>query len=97
MPVSGNQILWQKKNKKANTQVTPSNITVIGAGAIGLSWTALFLANGWKVTINDPREDIKTAVQEGIELMKPKSRRPGLFVSDLFKGLSFEADLEKSR
>ena len=79
-----------------NTQVSPSNITVIGAGAIGLSWTALFLANGWKVTINDPRADIKTAVQEGIELMKPSLAGLGYSVSDLFKGLSFEADLEKS-
>jgi ketoreductase RED1 len=33
-------------------------VTVIGAGAIGLSWTALFLANGLKVTVNDPRTDV---------------------------------------
>jgi ketoreductase RED1 len=80
----------------ANTQESPTNITVIGAGAIGLSWTALFLANGWKVTINDPRADIKTAVKEGLDQMKPSLAALGYSVSDLDKGLSFEADLEKS-
>jgi ketoreductase RED1 len=84
------------EKQEAKTQVTPSNITVIGAGAIGLSWTALFLANGWKVTINDPRPDIKTAVQEGLELIKPSLAAMGYSVSDLFMGLSFEADLEKA-
>jgi len=81
---------------KANTPESPSNITVIGAGAIGLSWTALFLANGWKVTINDPRADIKTAVKEGLDLMKPSLTSLGYSVSELDKGLSFEADLEKA-
>ena len=80
----------------ANTQEAPTNITVIGAGAIGLSWTALFLANGWKVTINDPRADIKTAVKEGLDLMKPSLVALGYSVSELDKGLSFEADLEKA-
>jgi len=81
---------------KANTQESPTNITVIGAGAIGLSWTALFLANGWKVTINDPRADIKTAVQDGLNQMKPSLAALGYSVSELDKGLSFETDLEKS-
>jgi ketoreductase RED1 len=85
-----------KEKTIANTQDSPSNITVIGAGAIGLSWTALFLANGWKVTINDPREDIKKAAHEGLELMKPSLAGLGYSVSDLEQGLSFEADLEKS-
>jgi len=79
-----------------NAEGQTSNITVIGAGAIGLSWTALFLANGWKVTINDPREDIKTAVQEGLELMKPSLAGLGYSVSEPGKNLSFEADLEKA-
>src|ERR1700754_5109933 len=82
---------------KRNTDLAAyQNVTVIGGGAIGLSWTALFLANGWKVTINDPREDIKTAVQEGLELIKPSLAGLGYSVADLFKGLSFEADLEKA-
>ena len=74
----------------------PTNITVIGAGAIGLSWTALFLANGWKVTINDPRVDIKAATLAGLEQIKPSLAGLGYSVSDLEKALSFEADLEKA-
>jgi ketoreductase RED1 len=80
----------------ANTQESPSNITVIGAGAIGLSWTALFLANGWKVTINDPREDIKATTLDGLAQIKPSLAALGYSVSELDKALSFEADLEKA-
>jgi ketoreductase RED1 len=73
-----------------------SNITVIGAGAIGLSWTGLFLANGWKVTINDPREDIKAATLEGLAQIKPGLAALGYSVSEFEKALFFEADLEKA-
>ena len=73
-----------------------SNITVIGAGAIGLSWTALFLANGWKVTINDPREDIKATTLDGLAQIKPSLAALGYSVSELDKTLSFEADPEKA-
>ena len=30
------------------------NVTVIGGGVIGISWTALFLAYGLQVTVSDP-------------------------------------------
>jgi ketoreductase RED1 len=73
-----------------------SKITVIGAGAIGLSWTGLFLANGWKVTINDPRADIKTAALDGLAQIKPSLAALGYSVTDFEKALSFEADLEKA-
>lgn len=43
--------------------------TIIGAGAIGLSWTALFLANGLHVTVNDPRPDIADATLAGLKEM----------------------------
>ena len=38
---------------------------VIGAGTIGLSWTALFAAHGLTVRVSDPREDLaeQTALQ----------------------------------
>ena len=73
-----------------------SKITVIGAGAIGLSWTGLFLANGWQVTINDPRQDIKAAALEGLAQIKPSLAALGYSVSEYEKALSFEADLEKA-
>jgi ketoreductase RED1 len=83
------------EKQSANAQES-SNITVIGAGAIGLSWTALFLANGWKVTINDPREDIKAATLNGLDQIKPSLAALGYSVSELDKALTFEADLEKA-
>jgi 3-hydroxyacyl-CoA dehydrogenase len=82
--------------KIPDTSGTPSKITVIGAGAIGLSWTGLFLANGWQVTINDPREDIKAAALEGLARIKPSLAALGYSVSNFEKRLSFEPDLEKA-
>jgi ketoreductase RED1 len=82
--------------KLSDTSAAPSRITVIGAGAIGLSWTGLFLANGWQVTINDPREDIKAAALAGLSQIKPSLEALGYSGSNFVKRLSFEADLEKA-
>lgn len=35
-----------------------SQVTVIGAGVIGLCWAALFAAKGYQVQVYDPREDL---------------------------------------
>src|SRR5215813_10961046 len=72
------------------------NVTVIGAGAIGLSWTALFLANGLKVTINDPRTDIKDVTLKGIDEITPTLQELGYDVSNLTNNLYFESDLIKA-
>lgn len=72
------------------------NVTVIGAGAIGLSWTALFLANGLKVTVNDPRADLEEATFKAIEAIKPTLAALGYNTKDLTTHLSFEKDLAKA-
>jgi ketoreductase RED1 len=72
------------------------NVTVIGAGAIGLSWTALFLANGLQVTINDPRADVEEASLKGIEEIKPTLKALGYEISSLTSKLNFEKDLAKA-
>lgn len=79
-----------------NSKLSNKNVTVIGAGAIGLSWTSLFLANGLNVTINDPRADIKETALQGIEAVKPTLASLGYDVSDLTANLSFESDLQKA-
>src|SRR6201991_673710 len=84
------------KKSPVSNPASPSKITVIGAGAIGLSWTGLFLANGWKVTINDPREDVKSTSLAGLDIIKPTLAGLGYDVSDFTKELTFEADLEKA-
>ena len=72
------------------------NVTVIGAGAIGLSWTALFLANGLTVTINDPRADVKEATLKGIAEITLTLKELGYDVSTLTHKLYFEPDLNKA-
>ena len=39
------------------------NVTVIGAGVIGASWVAVFLAHGLKVTVQDPRAGVDAEVR----------------------------------
>ncbi|MBP2472083.1 ketoreductase RED1 [Crossiella equi] len=46
-------------------------IAVVGAGVIGLSWTTLFLAKGFRVRLCDPRPDLAQAAREGIGQFAP--------------------------
>src|SRR3954447_13449188 len=73
-----------------------SKITVIGAGVIGASWTALFLARGLAVVVNDPRPDVETIVRDYIRNNLSTLKELGLPADNLEKRLSFEADLERS-
>ena len=72
------------------------NVTVIGAGAIGLSWAALFLANGLKVTINDPRTDVEEASLKGLKEIVPTLKALGYDISTIMGNLFFESDLSKA-
>ncbi|MEU0407711.1 3-hydroxyacyl-CoA dehydrogenase NAD-binding domain-containing protein [Streptomyces griseorubiginosus] len=56
---------------------------VIGAGTIGLSWTALFAAYGLTVRVSDPREDLAEAVDEALEQYAPHLAARGLDVTGL--------------
>lgn len=70
---------------------------IIGAGVIGASWTALFLARGLSVVVNDPREDIETIVADYIRAATPTLQALGLQVGDdIMTRLSFERDLDKA-
>ena len=72
------------------------NVTVIGAGVIGSSWTALFLAHGLNVVVNDPRPDIETMVRSDLERFAPTLRALGLPADDLARNLRFESSLERA-
>lgn len=41
-----------------------SEVAIVGAGVIGISWARLFGAAGWKVRITDPRPDLSQLVDE---------------------------------
>lgn len=68
-------------------------VVVIGAGVIGVSWTALFLANNLKVVINDPREDVEATTLKQIEELKPTLGSLGYKTKGMSQNLSFEKDL----
>ena len=69
---------------------------IIGAGVIGASWTALFLAHGLKVVVNDPRPDVEALVRDYIRNNLPTLEALGLPTANLEAKLRFEADLERA-
>lgn len=72
------------------------NVCVIGAGVIGASWAALFLAHGLRVVVNDPQPDIEATVKAFLAKAAPTLRELGLPHEGLEKHLSFEPDLERA-
>src|SRR5258707_1579372 len=73
-----------------------SKVAVIGAGVIGASWTAVFLAHGLSVVVNDPRDDVEAVVHDYIRKAAPTLKALGLPTQDLTRKLRFEADLDRA-
>jgi ketoreductase RED1 len=73
-----------------------SRVAVVGAGVIGASWTAVFLAHGLSVVVNDPRDDVEGVVADYIAKAAPTLGEFGLPTENFSKKLSFEADLERA-
>ncbi|MFD3457770.1 3-hydroxyacyl-CoA dehydrogenase NAD-binding domain-containing protein [Streptomyces sp. NPDC058691] len=71
-------------------------VTVVGAGVIGSSWTALFLAKGLTVTVTDPMPGVEQLVHEQLRQAVPTLHALGLPTADLERNLRFEADLGKA-
>jgi len=75
------------------------NVTVIGAGVIGASWVSLFLANGLKVVVQDPRAGVDAEVRAYIDRAAEALRALGLsevLIASGHERLSFEPDLERA-
>jgi ketoreductase RED1 len=68
-------------------------VTVVGAGVIGASWAALFLAHGLSVTVSDPQSGVQEAVRAHIAEAAPALAALGLDTTDLTARLAFEPDL----
>lgn len=64
---------------------------VLGAGVIGASWAALFLASGRDVAVFDPSPDAETMVRDYIQTAWPTLLELGLAVPDRRGALSFHA------
>ncbi|MFJ1608998.1 3-hydroxyacyl-CoA dehydrogenase NAD-binding domain-containing protein [Streptomyces sp. NPDC088253] len=69
---------------------------VIGAGTIGLSWTALFAAHGMTVRVSDPRPDLAEAVADALEQFAPHLTAQGLDVSGLAAHVHIAADVTQA-
>ncbi len=73
-----------------------SRVAVVGAGVIGASWSAVFLAHGLDVVVNDPRDDVESVVSDYIRKAAPALKEFGLPTNDLERNLRFESDLERA-
>ncbi|MFD6172960.1 3-hydroxyacyl-CoA dehydrogenase NAD-binding domain-containing protein [Streptomyces coeruleorubidus] len=69
---------------------------VIGAGTIGLSWTALFAAHGLTVRVSDPRPDLAEAVDETLARSAPQLAARGLDVTGLAGRVHLAADVTEA-
>ncbi|WP_420450288.1 3-hydroxyacyl-CoA dehydrogenase NAD-binding domain-containing protein [Ilumatobacter sp.] len=69
-------------------------VAVIGAGTIGASWTALFLAHGLEVRVSDPADDVRDTVHAMIEDATPAFAGLGLPTEDLTARLRFVDSVE---
>ncbi|MEO1458904.1 MAG: 3-hydroxyacyl-CoA dehydrogenase NAD-binding domain-containing protein, partial [Pseudomonadota bacterium] len=71
---------------------TPLPIAILGAGVIGASWTALFLAAGHKLAVHDPMPDAEASVRAYIAGAWPVLERLGLAAGADPEAVSFHAD-----
>ncbi|QFU89719.1 3-hydroxyacyl-CoA dehydrogenase NAD-binding domain-containing protein [Amycolatopsis sp. YIM 10] len=69
------------------------NAAVIGAGTIGLSWTALFAGHGMTVRVSDPRPDLAEAVGAALAEFAPHLAAQGLDVEDLAGRVQLAGDV----
>jgi ketoreductase RED1 len=84
----------QTTNEQPAVLAKYKEVAVTGAGLIGISWAALFLANGLQVRICDLRPDLEKAVREGLASATPVLQQLG-YSTDGFEGrLRIEPNLE---
>ncbi|RZT99649.1 3-hydroxyacyl-CoA dehydrogenase [Advenella incenata] len=72
-------------------------IAIIGAGTIGSSWAALFLAHGYHVVVSDPAPDVEANTRTLIDSAWQTLRELGKVKNESFlDNLRFESDLNKA-
>jgi 3-hydroxybutyryl-CoA dehydrogenase len=65
------------------------NTAILGAGVIGMSWAALFLASGRNVAVFDTAETAETATRSYIDMAWPALRDLGLLKTDSPRHITF--------
>ncbi len=71
---------------------TSERVCSLGGGVIGASWTALFLAAGHHVAVNDPDPHCESAVRRYIEMAWPTLTALGLTTNGNPDAVSFHDD-----
>ena len=61
-----------------STKKAVRRVAIVGAGVIGASWSALFLAKGLQVIVSDPAPNAETSVKEFVRKAWPALERLGL-------------------
>ncbi|MET8012091.1 3-hydroxyacyl-CoA dehydrogenase NAD-binding domain-containing protein [Streptomyces sp. NPDC005271] len=69
---------------------------VIGAGTIGLSWTALFAGHGLEVRVTDPRPDLAEAVEAALAAAAPQLAARGLDVRGIADRVRLAGDVAEA-
>ncbi|GAA5016598.1 3-hydroxyacyl-CoA dehydrogenase NAD-binding domain-containing protein [Streptomyces siamensis] len=69
---------------------------VIGAGTIGLSWTALFAAHGLTVRVSDPRPDLAEAIDTALAEFAPHLAAQGLKTDGMADRVHIAADVTEA-
>lgn len=70
-------------------------VAIVGAGTIGASWAALFLAHGLEVVVSDPAPDAEPLTRERVRAAWPVLAEPGRVAAGANPdALRFEPDLE---
>lgn len=72
------------------------HVAVIGAGVIGISWSALFLAHGLQVRVHDPDPQAREKVRSGLDQLVPALQALGLPTEGLQDRLAFADDVESA-
>jgi ketoreductase RED1 len=69
-------------------------VAVIGAGVIGISWAALFLAHGLEVRVSDPHPETEQRVRAGLDRFSRALAELGLPIDGLDERLAFATGVE---
>lgn len=98
MPGKGHGNLPPVPTAEASPAPSPApppvrTVTVVGAGTIGASWAACFLAAGLQVTCTDPAPGAEVLLRDKVDRALATLAAIGPVAPDATRGLAFEADL----
>ncbi|CAB3739909.1 3-hydroxyacyl-CoA dehydrogenase [Achromobacter piechaudii] len=72
-------------------------VAIVGAGTIGASWAALFLAHGLSVVVSDPAPDAEAQTRARVQAAWPVLKELGRVAKGAsFEALVFEPDLARA-